>query len=91
MITLVFPIFKKYQSRKGNLIEDELFHDYDVQKALSYNILKPNMESLEIRITPPAKAEDMGIQIRNIDQLINPDHLKELRNVIFMYIILLRI
>lgn len=59
-----FSNFQKYQSRKGNLIEDELFHDYDVQKALSYNILKPNMESLEVRITPSAKAEDMGIQIK---------------------------
>lgn len=78
-----FANFQKYQSRKGNLIEDELFHDYDVQKALSYNILKPNMESLEVRITPPAKAEDMGIQIKNIDQLINPDHLKELEERYF--------
>lgn len=72
-----FANFQKYQSRKGDLIHDEMFRDYDVQKALSYNLLKENIESLEVRITPPKSNYHMKKQIQDIDQLINPDKTEE--------------
>ena len=78
-----FSNFQKYQSRKGDLIEDEMFLDYDVQKALSYNLLKDNMESLEVRITPPETIRKMRKQIRDIDQLINPDKEKGIQDRYF--------
>lgn len=78
-----FSNFQKYQSRKGDLIEDEMFLDYDVQKALSYNLLKDNMESLEVRITPPETIRKMRKQIRDIDQLINPDKKKSTQDRYF--------
>jgi hypothetical protein len=69
-----FANFQKYQSRKGDLIKDEIFHDYDVQKVLSHNLIRKNIRSLEVRITPPNNINRMKKQISDIDKLINPDN-----------------
>lgn len=65
-----FMNFLKYQDRKSELIDDSVFSNEIVKFALHENLLKKNIRSLEIRITPKNSIQENLEFIKQLDDTI---------------------
>lgn len=65
-----FINFQKYQSRKGQLMQDSVYKSSMVKWAVSQNLLKPYIESLEIRINPNTTMKKNREMIERLDKII---------------------
>lgn len=79
-----FLNFHKYQDRKLDLIEDSVFKNEVVRWAVRENLIAPNINSLEIRITPYDTVQKNFETIKKLDSIIGEPHSKYFYTVHFI-------
>lgn len=71
-----FENFRRYQSRKGNLLADDVYKNAFVKMAVSENMFTTSMKRLEVRICPAETVEKNRQMILRTDELLDPDNKK---------------
>lgn len=65
-----FDNFRKYERRKAELILDPIFKNVIVRWAVRENLMRGNIQSLEIRITPRDTVRKNMEYIKSLDEII---------------------
>ena len=68
-----FRNFQRYQSRKGDLLVDQIYKKEFTRLAVSNSLVSKSIQKMELRITPKSDLKKLCKQIQELDQIVLPN------------------